>query len=64
MMLNELSMFPQFPDKYIANQKMVLFAETISTARKQKFKHIRSEYDTNSIKIADNYSLHEQSACH
>jgi hypothetical protein len=38
---------------------MKQFAETVSTARKKGFKRIRSHYDSNQIRLAENYSLYD-----
>jgi hypothetical protein len=55
-MFNELSIMPA-ADKYTAQSKLVLFAETVNRARKEGFKHIRSHYDTNQIELAKGYTL-------
>ncbi|KAA6327642.1 hypothetical protein EZS27_023385 [termite gut metagenome] len=59
LLFNELSIEPLCADPYQANDRMKQFAETVSTARKRGFKRIRSHYDSNQIKLAENYSLYD-----
>ncbi|MDR2773627.1 MAG: hypothetical protein LBC19_02585 [Tannerella sp.] len=56
MMFNELSVMSA-ADKYTAQNKLALFAKTANRARKEGFRHIRSHYDTNQIRLAEDYTL-------
>ncbi|MFN8208950.1 MAG: hypothetical protein U0T82_16310 [Bacteroidales bacterium] len=55
---NEISRTPLLEDKYHANERMLLFAKTVSEARKKGFRNIRSHYSTNEIRLTQDYSLH------
>ena len=59
LLFNELSITSLSPDKYLANDKMKLFAETVSVARKKGFANIRSHHATDEITLSENYSLHD-----
>jgi hypothetical protein len=56
---NELSAKPLFDDKFIAHTKMMEFAKTANVAKNMKIKHIKSDYSTSEIDIAENYSMHD-----
>jgi hypothetical protein len=58
LLFNELSVEPLCADLYKANDRMKQFAETVSTARRKGFKLIRLPYDSNQIRLAENYSLY------
>ncbi len=57
LLFNELSTSPCSIDNYHANAKMKEFVETVSSARKKGFKHIRSEKNTHEIELSENYFL-------
>jgi hypothetical protein len=59
LLFNELSVEPLCANRYKANDRMTQFAETVSIARKKGFKRIRSHYDSNQIRLAENYSLYD-----
>lgn len=59
LLLNELSITPYSTDKYKANERMKLFAETVAAARQKGFRNIRSHYASNQVKLSENYSLHD-----
>jgi hypothetical protein len=54
---NELGIYPLSPDTYRANDKMKIFSEAVSAARKNGFNIIRSHYDTYQIMLSENYTL-------
>jgi hypothetical protein len=56
LQFNELSIVP-CADKYVANDNMKQFVETIATARQKGFRQIRSHHDINQIILSGNYSL-------
>ena len=57
-LLNELSLNPLCDDKYEANERMNTFVKTVSLARQNGFRNIRSDLYTNEIILAQDYSLH------
>lgn len=59
MTFNELSIQPLTNDKYSANDRMKLFAEAVKEARQQGFNIIRSNFSTNQINLAPDYSLYD-----
>lgn len=59
LLFNELSINPVCEDKYKANERMETFIKAVAVARKQGMKNIRSELPSNSIHLAENYSMHD-----
>lgn len=57
MLFNELSTNPLSSDKYAANDKMKLFAQTFGAAKTKGFKNIRSHVSSNEIDLSENYTL-------
>ena len=57
LIFNELSIQPLSANVYAANERMKLFAEAVSTARKKDFLIVRSHYHVNQIQLTNNYSL-------
>lgn len=55
---NEISRTPLLDDKYQANERMLLFAKTVSEARKKGFRNIRTHFSTNEIKLTQDYSVY------
>lgn len=58
LVFNELSIYPLSVNKYSANDRMVLFSMAVAEARKKGFRHIRSQYSTSEISLAQGYSLY------
>jgi hypothetical protein len=56
---NEISQTPYLNDKYQANERMLLFSKTVAEARKKGFRNIRTQYSTDEIILAHDYSLHK-----
>lgn len=56
--LNELSHTSLLEDKYSANERMVLFSNTVAEARKKGFRNIRTHFSASEIKLTNEYSLH------
>lgn len=54
---NELSIYPLSSNVYQANDKMKMFSEAVSAARKKGFNIIRSNYDLHQITLSENYTL-------
>lgn len=63
LLFNELSILPLSSDKYLANEKMKSFSETVATARKKGFRNIRSHYAAYQIGLSENYNLQEWLQC-
>ncbi len=56
LILNELSIVSN-TDKYKANETLIDFAKTISTAKKNGFKKVRSYFTSDKINLCENYTL-------
>ncbi|MBC7408074.1 MAG: hypothetical protein H7339_06770 [Arcicella sp.] len=57
MLFNELSTNPLSSDKYTANDKINLFAQTFGIAREKGFRNIRSHVSAHEIELSQGYSL-------
>lgn len=57
MLFNELSTNPLSPDKYTANDKMNLFAQTFGVAKTKGFRNIRSHVSAHEISLSEDYTL-------
>jgi hypothetical protein len=59
LMFNELSIWPLANNRYSANERILLFAKTVSKARGRGFKRIRTNLDFHDIALTNNYSLRD-----
>ncbi len=59
MLFNELSTNPLSSDKYTANDKINLFAQTFGAARKKGFRNIRSHVSAHEIDLSEDYTLYD-----